>query len=124
MVPLASGYDGPTTAEAVTAALSRQPPGMVKTLTWDHGSEMARWADTEDALGIEVYFCEPRSPWQRPTNEQTNGLLRRWLTKSTDLDIGPMHLSLIEDNLNTMPRRLHQWQSAQTAYTAHSCNHR
>ena len=72
---------------------------------------MARWADIEAALGIEVFFCEPRSPWQRPTNEQTNGLLRRWLPKGTSLDIGQLRLSVIEDNLNHMPRRLHHWQS-------------
>ena len=85
---------------------------------------MARWADIEKNLGIKVYFCEPRSPWQRPTNEQTNGLLRRWLPKSTDLNIGPVRLAIIEDHLNTMPRRIHNWNSAQTAYTALSCNHR
>ena len=76
------------------------------------------------SLAIEVYFCEPRSPWQRPTNEQTNGLLRRWLPKSTDLDIGAVRLAIIEDHLNTMPRKLHNWNSAQTAYTALNCNHR
>ena len=124
VVPLPDGYSAPATARAVTAALARQPPDMVKTLTWDQGREMARWADIEKNLGIEVYFCEPRSPWQRPTNEQTNGLLRRWLPKSTDLDIGPVRLAIIEDHLNTMPRRIHNWDSAQTAYTALSCNHR
>lgn len=124
VVPLAGGYDSRSTAAAVTAALARQPPHMVKTLTWDQGTEMARWADIENALGIEVYFCDPRSPWQRPTNEQTNGLLRRWPPKSTDLDIGPVRLAIIEHNLNTMPRQPHQWQSAQTVYTAQSCNHR
>ena len=124
LVPLAGGYDAQSTAEAVTAALARQPAGMVRTLTWDQGREMARWADIEKSLGIEVYFCEPRSPWQRPTNEQTNGLLRRWLPKSTDLNIGAVRLAIIEDNLNTMPRKLHNWQSAQTIYTALNCNHR
>ena len=123
-MPLAGGYDAQSTAEAVTAALARQPAGMVRTLTWDQGREMARWADIEKSLGIEVYFCEPRSPWQRPTNEQTNGLLRRWLPKSTDLNIGAVRLAIIEDNLNTMPRKLHNWQSAQTIYTALNCNHR
>ena len=124
VVPLPGGYSAPATARAVTAALARQPSHMVKTLTWDQGREMARWADIEKNLAITVYFCEPRSPWQRPTNEQTNGLLRRWLPKSTDLNIGPVRLAVIEDHLNTMPRRIHNWNSAQTAYTALSCNHR
>ena len=97
---------------------------MVKTLTWDQGREMAHWDKIENALGIEVYFCEPRSPWQRPTNEQTNGLLRRWLPKSTDLNIGPVRLALIEDHINEMPRRQHDWQSAQTVYNQLCRNHR
>ena len=103
MVRLPGGYDAQNTARAVTAALARQPARMVRTLTWDQGREMARWADIDKTLGIEVYFREPRSPWQRPTNEQTNGLLRRWLPKSTDLDIGAVRLAVIEDNLNTSP---------------------
>ena len=124
VVPLPDGYNAPATARAVTAALARQPPEMVKTLTWDQGREMARWADIEKTLAIEVYFCEPRSPWQRPTNEQTNGLLRRWLPKSTDLNIGAVRLAVIEDNLNTMPRKLHNWDSAQTVYDDLCRNHR
>ncbi len=109
-------------AAAVTAALGRQPAALVRSLTWDQGREMARWADVEAALGIEVFFCEPRSPWQRPTNEQTNGLLRRWLPKGTSLDIGQLRLSVIEDNLNHMPRRLHHWTSAHDIYTQLTCN--
>ena len=124
VVPLPDGYNAPATARAVTAALARQPPEMVKTLTWDQGREMARWAHIEKTLAIEVYFCEPRSPWQRPTNEQTNGLLRRWLPKSTDLNIGAVRLAVIEDNLNTMPRKLHNWDSAQTVYDDLCRNHR
>ena len=96
----------------------------MRSLTWDQGREMARWADVEAALGIEVFFCEPRSPWQRPTNEQTNALLRRWLPKGTSLDIGQLRLSVIEDNLNHMPRRLHHWTSAHDIYTQLSRNHR
>ena len=123
-VALPDGYDAHHTAVAVTAALARQPRHLVRTLTWDQGREMARWADIEAALGIEVYFCEPRSPWQRPTNEQTNGLLRRWLPKSTDLNIGPVRLAIIEDHLNTMPRKLHDWHSAHTVYAELTCIHR
>ena len=84
---LPDGYGAPQVAAAVAAALGRQPAALVRSLTWDQGREMARWADIEAALGIEVFFCEPRSPWQRPTNEQTNALLRRWLPKGTSLDI-------------------------------------
>ena len=120
VVGLPGGYDARSTARAVTAALGRQPAPMLKTLTWDQGTEMARWAHIEKALGIEVYFCEPRSPWQRPTNEQTNGILRRWLPKGTDLDIGPARLAVIEDRINNMPRKLHRWNTAQTVYD-HLC---
>ncbi len=118
VVGLPDGYDANSTAKAVAAALSRQPETMVRTLTWDQGTEMARWADIEKSLGIEVYFCDPRSPWQRPTNEQTNGILRRWLPKGTHLNIGAARLAIIEDRLNNMPRRLHRWNTAQTVYHA------
>ena len=67
---LPHGYDARRTADAVTAALARQPRHLVRTLTWDQGREMARWGDIEDALGVKVYFCDPRSPWQRPTNRR------------------------------------------------------
>ena len=87
---------------------------MLKTLTWDQGTEMARWADIEKSLGIQVCFCEPRSPWQRPTNEQTNGILRRWPPKGTDLNIGAARLSVIEDRINNKPRKLHRRNTAQT----------
>ena len=121
---LPDGCGAPQVAAAVTAALGYQPAALVRSLTWDQGREMARWADIEAALGIEVFFCEPRSPWQRPTNEHTNALLRRWLPKGTSLDIGQLRLSVIEDNLNHMPRRLHNWASAHDIYTQLTCNHR
>ena len=70
---------------------------------------MSEWCSVEHQTGLSVYFCDPRSPWQRPTNEHTNGMLRRWLPKSTNLNIGQIPLSIIEDNLNLMPRRLHNW---------------
>ena len=85
---------------------------------------MARWQHIEAATGAKVYLCEPRSPWQRPTNEQTNGLLRRWLPKGTDLKIGPVRLAIIENLLNTMPRKLHDWHSSHSVYTALCRNHR
>ena len=124
VVPLPHGYKAPKVAQAVTDALGRQPARLVRTLTWDQGREMARRADVEAALGIEVFFCDPHSPWQRPSNEQANGLLRRWLPKGTPLDLSPLRLSIIEDNLNWMPRRLHHWRSAADIYTQLTRNHR
>ena len=124
VVALPHGYTAPNVAAAVTAALARQPAHLVRSLTWDQGRELARWADIETALGIEAFFCEPHSPSQRGTNEQTNGLLRRWLPKGTPLDLSPLRLSIIEDNLNWMPRRLHNWQSAADIYTQLARNHR
>ncbi len=123
LAALPHGHTAERTAAAVIAALSRQPKHLVKTFTWDQGTEMARWTDIEQALNIDIYFCEPRSPWQRASNEQTNALLRRWLPKSTDLNINPAHLAVIEDNLNHMPRKLHNWQSAHNTYTKLNCNH-
>ena len=123
VVPLPHGYSADNVTRAVTAAFGRQPAEMAKTLTWDQGSEMARWADIEHNCNIEVFFCQARSPWQRPSNEQTNGLLRRWLPKSTNLNLNPIQLALIQDNLNHMPRKLHNWNSAQHTYTALCRNH-
>ncbi|WP_419919288.1 IS30 family transposase [Candidatus Poriferisocius sp.] len=114
VVPLPDGYDAHNTAKAVTAALKRQPTAMVKTLTWDQGTEMAKCAEIEHNLGIQIYFYEPRSPWQRPTNEQNNTTLRPWLPKSTNLNIDPVRLAIIEDlhapqtpPLATRPNHLH-----------------
>ncbi len=123
VVALPHGYTAPDVAAAVTDALARQPAHLVCSLTWDQGRETARWADIETALGIEVFFCEPHSPTQRGTNEQTNGLLRRWLPKGTPLDLSPLRLAVIEDNLNWMPRRLHNWQSAADIHTQLTRNH-
>ena len=76
VVALPDGYTAPAVAEAVTAVLARQPAHLVRTLTWDQGREMARWADVEKALGIEVYFCEPHSPIPRIREGSTCTLSR------------------------------------------------
>lgn len=124
LAALPNGYKAPQTAEAICQAFDRVPHHLRKTLTWDQGREMTDWCDIETRTGLTVYFCEPRSPWQRATNEQTNGMLRRWLPKSTNLNIGKIPLSIIEDNLNLMPRRLHQWNSPHDQYNQLTSNHR
>ena len=121
---LPGGYNADVTAAAVTAAMRRVPSHMAKTLTWDRGREMARWQRIEADTGVKVFFCDLRSPWQRPTNEQNNALIRRWLPKSTNLNVGAARLAIIEDNLNTMPRKLHNWETAHTMHTTLTCNHR
>lgn len=123
LAPLPNGYRAPQTAQAISDAFSRVPKPLRKTLTWDQGREMADWCSVEQQTGLSVYFCDPRSPWQRGTNEHTNGMLRRWLPKSTNLNIGRIPLSIIEDNLNLMPRRLHNWHSPHDLYNALTSNH-
>ena len=124
LATLPDGYDAKRTAAAVTAALARQPRHLVKTLAWDQGREMARWQHVEQALDIEVYFCEPRSPWQRPTNEQPTGCYADGCQKGTNLNVGAVRLAIIADQLNTMPRKFHNWNSAHSVYAELTRTHR
>lgn len=108
-------------AEPVLACLldvfARVPAGLRRSLCWDQGREMAEWESVAEGLQVPVFFCEPHSPWQRPSNENGNRLLRRWLPKGTDLSRYSQHdLDGIAANLNSMPRRLHNWTSAAEQY--------
>lgn len=95
---------GAKTSEDVVAALARQvrtlPCAMVRTLTWDRGSELTAHARFTMATDVKVYFCDPHSPWQRGINENTNGLLRQYFPKGMDLS----HLS--QDELDAVAREL------------------
>jgi IS30 family transposase len=98
------------TAEKVAAGVSEQmnalPKWFTKTLTWDRGTEMARHADITAATGIDVYFADPRCPQQRPSNENTNGLLREYMPKGTDLSVHTRaDLDAIAEELNNRPRK-------------------
>ena len=88
------------------------------TLTWDRGVEMVEWDHLESLVGIDVFLSAPHSPWDRPTNENGNGLLRRYVGKGTDLGVyTPADLRVIETRLNTMPRRSLNWSTAQDIHT-------
>lgn len=106
------------TLAALVEILERIPDPLRRTLTWDQGREMARHADLAALCGIDVYFAEPHSPWQRPTNENGNGLIRRYVGKGTDLAVyRPTDLHAIEHRINTMPRRSLGWSTAADVYS-------
>jgi transposase, IS30 family len=106
LVPLHAGHDAGTVADAVIEHMSALPPWFARTLTWDRGTEMARHQRITAATGIAVYFADPYSPWQRGSNENTNGLLREYLPKGTDLNAWtPAQLQHIAAELNDRPRK-------------------
>jgi IS30 family transposase len=112
-------HDADATLDALTQILGRIDPGLRRTLTWDQGREMARHATLTRDTGTPVYFADPHSPWQRPTNENGNGLLRRYFPKSTDLQVHTAEdLRRVEHRLNTMPRRSLNWNCALDLYHA------
>jgi IS30 family transposase len=106
-------HDAATVRDAVVAALETMPPHLRLTLTWDQGKEMARHVEIAAALGVtSVYFCDPRSPWQRPTNEHTNGMLRAYFPKGTDLSVHTAdEVARVQAGLNGRPRRVLDWDS-------------
>jgi IS30 family transposase len=96
------GKDAPTVARAVARKMRQLPTELRRTLTWDRGPEMAQHKTFSVATDIQVYFCDPQSPWQRGTNENTNRLLRQYFPKGTRLD------GYSQTELNRIARRLNQ----------------
>ena len=101
-----------TVQDAMIAKMAELPEILRRTLTWDQGIEMANHARIAEATGLSIYFCDPHSPWQRPTNENTNGLLRQYFPKGSDLSVhGPGYLDLVAAELNNRPRKTLNWRT-------------
>lgn len=105
LLHLPDGHTADEVAKAMIAAFQDLPADLRRTLTYDRGVEMARYAQIQVAIDAEVYFCDPHSPWQRGTNENTNRLLRHWFAKSTDLSVHTAQdLRRVQNSLNDRPR--------------------
>ena len=98
--------DTATVIEALIKQARKLPADLYKTLTWDRGTEMKGHKQFSLATDLQVYFCDPKSPWQRGSNENTNGLLRQYFPKGTDLSVhSQAKLNQVARRLNTRPRK-------------------
>ncbi len=97
---------------ALTATVATLPSHLARSLTWDQGSEMGRHHEFTLATDIPVYFCDPASPWQRGSDENTNSLLRQYFPKGTDPSVHtPEHLAAVADQPNRRPRKTLGWET-------------
>ncbi len=106
LLHLPDGKEAERVDAAMRRAVTKLPGEFFRTITWDQGKEMARHADFSIDTGIQVYLCDPHSPWQRPSNENTNGLLRQYMPKGMDLSVlTEADLDAIARSLNDRPRK-------------------
>jgi IS30 family transposase len=107
-----AGHGAVAVRDAITQTIGNMPEQLRKSLTWDQGTEMAQHAQLRIATGLRIYFCDPHSPWQRGTNENTNGLLRQYFPKGTDLSThSAKDLASVALALNTRPRKTLGWRT-------------
>jgi len=111
--------DSDTLSASIGDRMSNLPPGLFRSITWDQGTEMARHRTISEKYGIDVFFADPRSPWQRGSNENTNGLLRQYFPKGTNLRTHfREHLLAVEHELNNRPRQVLSDRSPAQLFTA------
>ena len=119
LLHLPDGRDAATVAAAMTEMIQTLPPLLLGSLTWDQGKEMAHHRTITVDTGLEIYFCDPHSPWQRGSNENTNGLLRQYFPKGTDLSRhDAAELVRVAEELNGRPRETLGWHTPAEALTA------
>ena len=110
--PALAGHGAAAVRDAITRTITTLPEQIRQSLTWDQGAEMAQHADLRIGTGLQVYFCDPHSPWQRGTNENTNGLLRQYFPKGTDLSAHSTDdLAAVAMTLNSRPRKALGWKT-------------
>ncbi|WP_114187731.1 IS30 family transposase, partial [Microvirga aerophila] len=106
MLVRVDGKDSESVVKALVRQVQRLPQGLMASLTWDRGMELAYHKRFSVATDVEVYFCDPQSPWQRGSNENTNGLLRQYFPKGSDLSAySQSDLDAVALRLNTRPRK-------------------
>ena len=110
--PALGGYGAIAMKDALQATMSAMPAELLRSLTWDRGKELSAHAQFKVDTGIAVYFADPYSPWQRGTNENTNGLLRQYFPKGTDLARWPLEdLLAVQAAINSRPRKILGWKT-------------
>jgi IS30 family transposase len=116
LVALPDGHRADQVADALTTSIQTLPRQLVRSLTWDQGNEMAEHLRFSVATGVAVYFCDPKSPWQRGSNENTNGLLRQYLPRTTNMQaLTQKDLDAIAAELNGRPRQTLEFQTPSEA---------
>jgi IS30 family transposase len=110
--PALAGHGADAVCDAITRTIITLPEQLRRSLTWDQGAEMAQHARLKIDTGVQVYFCNPQSPWQRGTNENTNGLLRQYFPKGTDLSThSAEQIAAVSAALNSRPRKALDWKT-------------
>jgi IS30 family transposase len=110
--PPLAGHGAEAVRKAIVRSMGKLPEQLRQSLTWDQGAEMAQHADLRIDTGLEIYFCDPQSPWQRGSNENTNGLLRQYFPKGTDLSRhSDKELDAVAHAINTRPRKTLGWST-------------